>query len=114
MVELFEVMIEKVDDVLTSQLYAMIPLGSVTADQEMVSGALRVAPEAGESRLGAGGVAAFAMCGIKRKKQKVAIKPKVGERCFFIGLSPCFCPGDGSSARDKHDQPGPSNSWQIQ
>lgn len=90
MVELFVVMMEKVDDVLTCQLYAMIPLGSVTADQEMVSGALKVAPEAGESRLGAGGVAAFAMCGMNRKKQKMTIKPKVGERCFFIGLSPCF------------------------
>jgi hypothetical protein len=113
MVELFEVMIEKVDDVLTSQLYAMIPLGSVTADQEMVSGALRVAPEAGESRLGAGGVAAFAMCGIKRKKQKVAIKPKVGERCFFIGFS-VFLSRRRIIGTDKHDQPGPSNSWRIQ
>lgn len=113
-VELFAVMVENVEDVLTSQLYAMIPLESVTADQEMASGALTLAPDAGESRLGAGGVAAFAMCGMNRKKQKVRINPKIGESCFFIGLSPCFCPGDGSLARDKHDQPGPSNGWRIQ
>jgi hypothetical protein len=63
----------------------MIPLGSVTADQEIVSGALTVAPEAGESKLGAGGVAAFTICGMNRKKQKAKVNPRIGKRCFFIG-----------------------------
>jgi len=90
MVELLAVMVENVEDVLTCQLYAMMPLGSVTADHEMVSGALTLAPEAGESRLGAGGVVAFAICGMNRKKQKAKINPKVGDRCFFIGYLRVF------------------------
>jgi hypothetical protein len=84
MVELFAAMVENVDDVLTCQLYAIIPLGSVTADHEMVSGALTLAPEAGESRLGAAGVAAVARFGVHRKKQKAKINPRVREGCFFI------------------------------
>src|SRR5919198_6100958 len=38
----------------------MIPLGSLTADQEIVNGTRTLAPLAGESGVGAGGVAACA------------------------------------------------------
>lgn len=51
---------EKLDDVLTCQLYPRIPLGSVTDDHEMVNGESVLAPDAGASGAGAGGVAARA------------------------------------------------------
>jgi hypothetical protein len=98
MVELFAVIVEKVDEVLTCQLYAMIPLGSVTADQEIVNGAVTLAPETGESRPGAAGPAAVAMFGMNRKKQKAKINPKQREECCFMDVS-VFVQGDGSSAR---------------
>jgi hypothetical protein len=50
--------LEKVDEVLTSQLYARIPLGSVTADHEIVKGVGRFAPAAGDSNAGVGTAAA--------------------------------------------------------
>jgi hypothetical protein len=60
LVEFWSVMVEKEDEVLTCQLYPMIPLGSETADHEIVNGESVLAPAAGEIRLGAGGVAANA------------------------------------------------------
>src|SRR5213593_2289120 len=51
---------EKVDDGLTCQLYATIPLGSLTADHEIVNGTTTFAPSAGARGVGAGGTAASA------------------------------------------------------
>ena len=49
---------EKLDEALTCQLYATIPLGSITADQEIVNGTVTFAPSAGASGVGAAGCAA--------------------------------------------------------
>src|SRR2546421_2947578 len=48
----------KLDEALTCQLYATIPLGSVTDDHEIVKGSCTLAPAAGASGAGAGGGAA--------------------------------------------------------
>src|SRR5437763_6907131 len=50
----------KLDEVLTCQVYETIPLGSVTADQEIVNGITTLAPLAGAVGVGAGGGAAAA------------------------------------------------------
>src|SRR5947209_19159190 len=60
LVEFCSAMAENVDELLTCQLYPTIPLESLTADQEIVSGESMPAPAARESKLGAGGVAAKA------------------------------------------------------
>jgi hypothetical protein len=60
LVEFCRVIVEKLEEVLTCQLYPMMPLGSLTADHEMVNGESVLAPDAGEIKLGAGGVAARA------------------------------------------------------
>src|SRR5438270_14079654 len=60
LVEFCNAIVEKLDEVLTCQLYPRIPLGSLTADHEIVNGESVPAPAAGESKLGAGGVAAKA------------------------------------------------------
>jgi hypothetical protein len=57
-----------------------------------------LAPEAGESGLGAAGPAAFAMLGMNKKKQKAKINPKQRVGRCFIDIS-VFVQGDGSSAR---------------
>ena len=49
---------EKFDEELICQLYPRIPLGSVTADHESVSGDCTVAPFTGATGAGAGGAAA--------------------------------------------------------
>jgi hypothetical protein len=53
-------MVEKLDDVLTCQLYPRMPLGSVTDDHEIANGESVLAPDAGASKAGAAGVAAKA------------------------------------------------------
>src|SRR5256885_8628491 len=50
----------KLDEVLTCQVYEAIPLGSVTADHEIVNGITTLAPLAGAVGVGAGGGAAAA------------------------------------------------------
>jgi len=57
-VEFWRITVVKLDEALTCQLYPRIPLGSLTADQEIVNGTWTVAPSAGARSPGAGGAAA--------------------------------------------------------
>ena len=98
--ELFAAIEEKLDDALTCQLYATMPLGSVTADHEMVSGAVTLAPEAGESGLGVGGVAADASRGNVNSRHNARMYIKREGR-FFMTYLRVFPKGRRSSARDR-------------
>jgi hypothetical protein len=60
LVEFCKATVEKVEEALTCQLYPAMPLGSLTADHEMVNGDVRFAAAAGEMSEGAGGAAAAA------------------------------------------------------
>ena len=96
-------MVENVDEVLSCQLYPMIPLGSETADHEMVKGESVLAPAAGEIKLGAGGVAAktgTATASITAKKHTNATNER-----SLIALSPGFKGGGKSSGPDGMIQP---------
>jgi hypothetical protein len=68
-----------------------MPLGSVTADHEIVKGAVTLAPVVGERGLGVGGVAAVATCGRVKKEHNIRkMKATAGERRFSMDvLSPC-------------------------
>jgi hypothetical protein len=67
-----------------------MPAGSVTADHEIVNGAVTLAPAAGERGLGVGGVAAAATCGSVKREHNIRMNATAGERRFCMSvLSPC-------------------------
>src|SRR5947209_18521301 len=83
MVEPFAMTGDMLEDGLISQLYATIPLGSVTADHETVRGTVTLAPFGGPSKVGAGGpVWAKAARGRARKKTSKAAAP-AARMCFI-------------------------------
>jgi len=57
LVEFWRITGEKLDEVLTCQLYATIPLGSLTVDHESANGSCTLAPAAGAEGVGAAGAA---------------------------------------------------------
>jgi hypothetical protein len=88
LVEFCRVMVEKLEEVLTCQLYPIMPLGSVTDDHEIVNGETVLAPDAGEIKLGAGGVAAKAGTAAAMVRTKKHTNAK-NERSL-IAQSPIF------------------------
>jgi hypothetical protein len=82
LVEFWAAMVAKVEEELTCQLYPMIPLGSLTADQEIATGERELAPAAGETGVGADGEPAAAKLAAASKKTRTIIN--LGSKRAFI------------------------------
>jgi hypothetical protein len=103
-------MVAKDDEVLSCQLYPAMPLGSLTADHEMVNGEVVLAPEAGEINEGAGGVAAKAEAA---KSIRTHIDTNARFKRAFIFASPGFKRERTIQARARMIQPVPWAKLQL-
>src|SRR5258707_13027591 len=93
LVEFCNATVEKEDEVLTCQLYPRMPLGSVTADQEIVKGDSVLAPAAGARSAGVGGAAAAA--GMTAAISRARMNSQLRDGRFFISY--LRFQGDGRS-----------------
>jgi hypothetical protein len=79
------------DEGLTCQLYATIPLGSLTGAQEIVNGTVTCAPFAGLSDAGAGGELAVAELTVKPNTVSRHSRTRIGRLMVDRLRSLCRC-----------------------